>query len=211
MEKREKTIETEEKILQAARKVFLEKGLDGSRMQEIADTAGINKALLHYYFRKKENLFLEIIRRAVKDFFPNIILIWGQEMPFDKKVKTFVEKYITFILENSELPRFFINVLYLHPEMLLSVMEIQDFVKIVDLQSIIDSEAKKGRIIKVDAYQFIITVISLCIFPAIANPLMRMTLSISEEHYKKMMEERKKIVPEIILKWLEFENNITNK
>jgi AcrR family transcriptional regulator len=199
-------VETEDRILLAAREVFLKKGLEGARMQEIADKAGINKALLHYYFRKKEKLFLEIIKQAKKDFFPSLIFIWGKDIPFEVKIYEFVDKYITFIMQNSDLPRFFINVLYQNPEMLLSVMELEDFVKMINLQEILDKEAAEGRIRKTDAYHFIISLLSLCIFPALANPLMRLTLNFDEKEYNVLLEERKKIVPEIILKWLEFNN-----
>ncbi len=201
---------TEERILLAAREVFLKKGLEGARMQEIADKAEINKALLHYYFRKKENLFHEIIKRAVKDFFPNVIFIWGQNIPFERKVYEFVDKYITFIIDNTDLPRFFINLLYQNPELLISIIELKDMVKMVNLQEILDNEAESGTIKNVDAYHFIITVLSLCIFPAISNPLLRATLTLTEDEYMKLIEERKQIVPEIVLKWLEFDNKNNN-
>jgi AcrR family transcriptional regulator len=201
---------TEERILLAAREVFLKKGLEGARMQEIADKAEINKALLHYYFRKKENLFHEIIKRAVKDFFPNVIFIWGQNIPFERKVYEFVDKYITFIMDNTDLPRFFINLLYQNPELLISIIELKDMVKMVNLQEILDNEAESGTIKNVDAYHFIITVLSLCIFPAISNPLLRATLTLTEDEYMKLIEERKQIVPEIVLKWLEFDNKNNN-
>ncbi len=64
--------DTEEQILKAARKLFENKGFNGARMQEIADEAGINKSLLHYYFRSKEGLFDQIFLEAFKDFWPSI-------------------------------------------------------------------------------------------------------------------------------------------
>ncbi len=198
--------DTEMKILQAARQVFLSKGYEGARMQEIADSAGINKALLHYYFRKKENLFVEIIKQALGDFFPKITNIWVKDIPFDDRVRQFIVNYISFSLENPDLPRFFINVLYQKPELFVTGIHLKDYVKILNLQEILDNEAKSGRIKQVDAYQFIITILSLCIFPAISNPLLRTTFKLSEDKFKEMMEERKEIVPEIVLNWLHINN-----
>jgi AcrR family transcriptional regulator len=68
-----KALTTEEKILEAAKKVFHRKGFEGARMQEIADEAGINKALLHYYFRTKENLFDDVFKAAFREIFPNYL------------------------------------------------------------------------------------------------------------------------------------------
>src|SRR2546425_901472 len=76
---------TENKILQAAKKVFITKGLDGARMQDIADEAGINKALLHYYFRSKDKLFEVIFMEAATSLFPKIVSILDEDISlFDK-------------------------------------------------------------------------------------------------------------------------------
>ena len=65
--------DTEQLILEAAKKVFFNKGFDGARMQEIADVAGINKALLHYYFRSKDKLFEAIFFDAFQQFIPRVV------------------------------------------------------------------------------------------------------------------------------------------
>jgi TetR/AcrR family transcriptional regulator len=72
MDKPNSYSETERKILQAAREVFQRKGLYGARMQEIADAAGINKALLHYYFRNKDKLFDAIFSDVFQNFIPGL-------------------------------------------------------------------------------------------------------------------------------------------
>ena len=82
--------ETEQKILDAAKQVFLVKGLAGARMQEIADEAGINKALLHYYFRSKEKLFEKILNEAFTNIIPNIITIFTSNLPFFEKIRLFL-------------------------------------------------------------------------------------------------------------------------
>ncbi len=89
---------TERQILEAAKKVFGRKGMDGARMQEIADEAGLNKALLHYYFRNKERLFQEVIREVFSSFFPRIMTVMSLEgMAFEEKIRTFVNEYLDLI------------------------------------------------------------------------------------------------------------------
>lgn len=196
--------DTERKILDAAQAVFLKKGLAGARMQEIADAASINKALLHYYFRSKDKLFMEIVKSHIGDFFPKIFYIWMEDLDFDKKVKKFVSEYISFFINNPDLPWFFINVVHQNPEMILSIIKIANIPNMDNLQKQLNAEAGKGVIKKVEAHNFLLTLISLCIFPLIASPLLKLTFEFSDDEFSKIMEERKKIVSQIILSWLNF-------
>ena len=82
---------TEAQILKAAREVFIAKGLDGARMQEIADHAGINKALLHYYFRTKEKLFEAVFREVASNLFPAMKQVLSAELGIKEKITFFVK------------------------------------------------------------------------------------------------------------------------
>src|SRR5271169_392301 len=107
---------TKEKILAAAKKVFMTKGMAGARMQDIADEAGINKALLHYYFRSKDKLFEMIYLEEAKKFFPKISMIFQSELPLFEKIKQFADEYISEILENPYLPWFVFNEINRDPD-----------------------------------------------------------------------------------------------
>ena len=109
MVNKEKDKSTEEKILDAARKVFVQKGLDGARMQDIADEAGINKALLHYYFRTKDKLFEMIFMETVGKIFPRFEMILLSDMDFFEKIRQIVSSYIEVIIHNPYLPLFVLN------------------------------------------------------------------------------------------------------
>ena len=108
MEKTEK-ISTETKILAAAEEVFLKSGYDGSRMQEIADLAGINKAMLHYYFRSKDLLFERIFEQKFSQFFPKIQELTTMPISFTEKVCIYVELHINLLRQNPYLPLFIIQ------------------------------------------------------------------------------------------------------
>jgi AcrR family transcriptional regulator len=101
---------TEEKIVQAAEKVFIEKGMAGARMQQIADEAGINKALLHYYYRSKEKLFSIVFRTAIRALIPNLIKSYNsREGDFQFKIRKFVDTYLTMMEKNPHIPGFVIH------------------------------------------------------------------------------------------------------
>lgn len=106
---------TEEKILEAAKTVFLAKGMDGARMQEIADEAGINKALLHYYFRSKERLFEAIFSHIVKFAFPEITRIIASEEPVVVKIERVIDAYLGLLLKHPFIPGFIMKELSRDP------------------------------------------------------------------------------------------------
>ena len=113
-----KNISAEEKILAAAHKVFTTKGMNGARMQDIADEAGINKALLHYYFKDKDKLFETIFVVEAQRFFPKITMIFQSDAPLFEKIENFVSEYIDEMQENPYLPWFVINEMNRDPEKL---------------------------------------------------------------------------------------------
>jgi TetR/AcrR family transcriptional regulator len=104
-----KDLNTEEKILAAARAVFMEKGMDGARMQDIADRAGINKALLHYYFRNKDKLFEMIFQDAMGRFMPRLADVIIADVDFFVKIEKMVSMYMDMLAQNPYLPQFVLN------------------------------------------------------------------------------------------------------
>ena len=102
-------LSTEEKILKAAEEVFMRDGYDGSRMQDIADVAGINKALLHYYFRSKDKLFEKVFDAKIQGFFPKVDVVFNQDILFIDKIYFFIEGYMELLRKNPYLPLFVLN------------------------------------------------------------------------------------------------------
>ena len=155
---------TEEKILNAAQEVFIQKGMDGSRMQEIADHAGINKALLHYYFRTKQKLFEAIFKKVFKHVFPKIEMLILSDKPIEEKLGTFIEKYIDVLLMNPYLPTFIIKEMHRDPDFLASVMKSQG-IHPEHIINVFEKEMEAGRIRKMNPQDLMINVLGLCIFP----------------------------------------------
>jgi TetR/AcrR family transcriptional regulator len=192
-------ITTEKKILDAAKKVFQRKGFDGSRMQEIADEAGINKALLHYYFRSKENLFETVFREAFNDLFRKIFSSIGSSLPLDEKVRYICNDYISFMQKNPYIPSFILNGIQRNPEKIAALLQSSPTPPTEILKKVKQSLEDAG-LNEIDHRQFIINIISLSIFPIIAKPLLKNILNLSEEEFDAFIETRKKELPEFILR-----------
>jgi TetR/AcrR family transcriptional regulator len=199
MIKVEKDTNAEQKILAAAKKIFTLKGLDGARMQDIADEAGINKALLHYYFRSKDKLFEVIFNEAFTRFLPRLNHVIESDMPLFEKIEKFTGHYIDMAIENPYLPLFVLNEMNKHPEEFFKKVWADDKPKVEILVVQIEKEKKKGAIKNIAPQQLIMNMMSLCVFPFVGKPLFKMIMHIEDEQYRKLMEQRKKEVAGFII------------
>lgn len=195
-------IPAEEKIRHAARSVFQSKGLHGARMQDIADKAGINKALLHYYFRSKEQLFEAVFREAFQQLFSNFEII-SSNLPFAEKIEKFVQGYIDILLLHPFLPGFVIHEINQDPARFEQVfLPAGATAKFKNVLSIMGTELKKNGYAGVDARQFMVNIISLCIFPFVAKPMICKIMGIKEQEFKKFIANRKKLIPSLVIQSL---------
>ena len=190
---------TEDRILHAARKVFIAKGMAGARMQDIADEAGINKALLHYYFRSKEKLFETIFKELSIQFLPRVNAVFESDLPLFEKIETFCSEYISKMIENPFIPLFIVNEINKQPEVFLKKMWGGKKPLVGKLVQQIEAEVKKGKIKRIEPAQLLLNMVSMCIFPFVGKPLCQMVMGISESGYRQLMEERKKLVPQFII------------
>lgn len=195
---------TEHKILEAAKKVFQQKGMGGARMQEIADEAGINKALLHYYFKNKEQLFEGIYKESFRKIFPQFNEILATDEPMEKKMATLVSNYIDMLLENPQLPSFVIYEMNREPGNFLDFIQSNELRPKFDiLVKLLEEEAKKGKIKPIPAFHIVINMIAMCVFPFAAAPMIKGIAGLDDITFNKMMEERKELVTQFILKAIE--------
>lgn len=192
-------IQTEDQILNAAKKVFQQQGFAGARMQAIADEAGINKSMLHYYFRSKDKLFQRVFQESIRQFFPKIFAVLNADLDFTAKVEKLVDTYYSTFLEQPHLPRFVIHEMNQHPQRFKKFMK-NNGMKIPEhFMKQIKAEANAGRIKKIDPKEFIINTIGLCVFPLIARPMIETVFKMDDKQYKEFLENRKRELPKFIL------------
>ncbi len=192
-------INTENKILVAAKKVFIIKGMTGARMQEIANEADINKSLLHYYFRSKEKLFEAVFKDTFYQFIPKIDMLLSSKLSLQDKIKGFVNEYLELLQENPHLPQFILHELNRDPERLVELMNLSG-IKQIDPITNLERELKALKIKNVNAKHLFINIIALCIFPFIARPILEHVIFDTEQgSFEKLIEERKTEIPEFII------------
>ena len=182
---------TEEKIFLSARKVFQKKGFAGARMQEIADEAGINKAMLHYCFKNKELLFEAVFMNAFGQLAPQINQIFNSEDTLFGKIEKFTENYISFVLENPYMPQFIVQELNNNPEFAQKLLHHPNRPNPQNLIVQINKEIELGIIKPIHPKQLLLDIISMTVFPFAAQIMARGIIGISEEEFQQLMQERK--------------------
>ena len=188
--------ETEEKIIVSAEKLFYQKGKAGTSMQDIADDAGINRTLLNYYFRSKDQLFEAVFRKALGSFVPNLAALLDTDMAFESYVPAMVETIIDTMLENPQIPIFVLQELSSNPKRMPQIMKEMG---IDPVRTIDNMGANVPSIAGMDPRQVILNLISLCIFPFAAKPVVLDILYNGDEQaYIEAMKERKTLLPQII-------------
>jgi len=205
----EQSVAAEERILKAATKIFREKGREGARMQEIADAAGINKALLHYYFRSKDQLFERVFQESARLFFFRLNEILQSERDIFQKITQLCDAYISLSVENPFIPVFIIGEMNRSQDIFISNMftATQSRPDFSIFRQQLQAAAEAGIIRRVAPHQLIMNILGLCIFPVIAKPMMQFNMGIGEGEFMALMEERKRLVPELIISSLKIEKS----
>ena len=193
-------LSSEEKIIQAARRVFVSKGYAGARMQDIADEAGINKALLHYYFRSKENLFEVIFREAFDTLIPRVVELFREDIDFFDKIRGLTQAYITMAMENPYIPLFVLHQMHTDPgQFKKSFGMIARRIPLQQFREEIGKAVREGIIKPVEPHQLMMHILSLCLFPFIARPMFQMVMQLTDAQFRAMAEARKEGVAEFII------------
>lgn len=194
-----KTENTETEILIAAKEIFQQKGMAGARMQEIADKAKINKALLHYYYRSKQLLFEAVFKSAFSLLAPQLNKVLNDDSDLFEKIRKFTENYVSFVIKHPYLPNFVIQELNKNPEFVQKLRSEKNFSSIEKFKLQVSDAINQGIIKPIEAEQLFINIISLNIFPFIGEPLLMALVNVDKESYNKILENRKTEVAEFII------------
>ena len=192
-------VNTEQVVLNAAVEIFQSKGFAASRMQEIADKAGINKALLHYYFRNKQLLFEAVFKSALGQLAPEISKIFNADLSISEKITQFVAHYIPFVNKNRFLPVFIIQELNNNPAFAAQFFSSNSLPQTEKFRKQLFDAAEKGEIRKVNPDQFILDIFSVVVFPFVGRPLMKNLLQKDDQGFDDLVEGRIEHVTTMLL------------
>ena len=196
--------DTEKNILDSARRVFQRKGMGGTRMQEIADEAKINKSLLHYYFRSKQKLFDAVFKDTAFEFMFVLKNVFNSDEELKVKIPKIVEIYIDYLKKKPYVVTFLLRELQSEPKIFMKIIETIN-PKSLKIFTQIENEIKKGKIKPINAEHLFINILSLTIFPIMAKPIILVGLmNGNNEKFETFVEERKTQVVDFIFSAIEI-------
>ena len=193
----------EQQILEAAEREFLEKGYDGARTTSIAKTAGVTHAMLHYYFRTKEQLFEHIIDKKMSEIVPLMTHLFGNsDLPLVKRIEEAVSVHFDFVVSNPDLPRFLINEVLPNKERCdLFRSKIENVLYFVDnLQREVNEAAASGEVEQFNVLLLFQSVLSLNIFPSVMENMIENLLGDNGQSMKEVLAQRKAENIELIMR-----------
>ena len=193
--------QTEEKIFEAATDVFVEKGLDGARMQDIATHAGINKALLHYYFRTKDKLFEKVFEKIAGKMLSKFAPVFDENLSLEDKIRFFIKTHIEFMHDNPALPAFVLNEVNRNPARIKKLLNTVDFPKLwKTLYGQHQNELIKYNLTEENFPQVMTTIASMSVFPFAARGILEAIFQKMGIDFEEYIEERKTFAAEFVIK-----------
>jgi AcrR family transcriptional regulator len=193
---------TEDKIKEAARSVFLSKGFSGCSSREIAKAAGMNVALLNYYFRSKQKLFSLIFAAAMEDFMRSMIEVFQQDLQLEEKLRIYIEKEYEFLSQHPELANFIINEIKQDQHSFFDHAEQFNQVRDSGVFAEFEMAQERGEVRKIDILTLTLLILSNCHYPFMAKNFMKEMLSMDDQGYQNSLQEHKKFVTEMLINYL---------
>jgi len=192
---------TEEKIFEAATEVFLQKGMDGTRMQDIADYAGINKSLLHYYYRTKDHLFNAVFEKIAGQIFRKFAPVLDENLTLEEKIRFFFREHITFLQKNPRLPSFILNEINRNPARIKKLIQLIDINKLwTTLEAQHKEELEKYNINRENIPQLMTSIAAMSVFPFAARALITSIMEKMGYNFDDYIENRKEYAADFVIK-----------
>ncbi|PKD44473.1 TetR/AcrR family transcriptional regulator [Rhodohalobacter barkolensis] len=190
---------TELKIFEAARDVFQSKGLEGARMQEIADKADINKSMLHYYYRSKEKLFEKVYELSIIKLMPQVASLLNEEMPLDVKLRKFSMKYLELVKANPDIPLFVIHEMNKNPGRLKKFIAKEIGKRVQPFLDQLKEEREKGNTVNLPPEQIFVNIMAMLVFPFLGRPVLQVIFDMDEEAFSQFIAVREAFMPDYLV------------
>ncbi|MEQ6120453.1 TetR/AcrR family transcriptional regulator [Reichenbachiella sp. MALMAid0571] len=185
---------TEKLIKEKAKILFFKKGFLNATTQEIADEAGVNRALIHYYFRSREQMLEILLDEVLLEKKERARKILGSDLPFKEKIATYVDITVDYGIAYPYLENFIISEIARHPE------KIKDFCSVNRkkpndlIKKQLEEEIANEKIAPISSEQFMVNLIALCNYPLLAKPVLQTIHGMTDAAYRKFLLERKQII-----------------
>jgi AcrR family transcriptional regulator len=186
--------QTEKLIKDKAKTLFFQKGFLDATTQEIADEAGVNRALIHYYFRSRDIMLDILLEETLQEKKERVRRILNSELPFREKIASYIDAVVDYGLTYPYLENFIISETARHPDKVRDFC-LKDKVKSSDLiREGLEAEIRKKKIAPISPEHFMVNLSSLCNYPLLAKSVLQTIHGMTDAAYKKFLIERKQVI-----------------
>jgi TetR/AcrR family transcriptional regulator len=186
--------QTEKLIKEKAKNLFFQKGFLNATTQEIADEAGVNRALIHYYFRSREQMLEILLDETLSEKKDRVRTILSSDLPFKEKIAKYIDVVVDHGLKYPYLDNFIVSEMARHPEKIKIFCAKDPFRSSDFIRSQLEREVKNGTLATISAEHFMVNLISLCNYPLLAKSVIQTVHGMSDTAYRKFLMERKRII-----------------
>ena len=192
-----KARDTEQLIIDTARKIFLVEGRLHATTEDIGKAAGLPRTSVHYYFRTRDALFKRVFNEALEELTKKLNSIVESDLAFGKKIEQYVEVWLSYSIIYPHLDTFvvteIINEAY-------TPVDRKANVKMNAFMKQIKKAMDDGILIKMPPPHFVLNLFSLLRYPSICAPLYKQLLDVSDAQYQKLLKERKAFVLKALMR-----------
>lgn len=193
--------DTRTEILDAARSEFLTHGYEGARLQTIADQIGVTKAMIHYYFNTKKELFERVYSQSISEVFGGLDEVIQKDIPLFKKIEELVERCLNKSENNPRVLAFVITEANRKADWLQPILEENLRLELATFEKELDKAASNYQIAAVDAHNLLLNIFSLCYYPALSATINQSLLDTATSENGNPVN-RKGLILDTILNWL---------
>lgn len=196
----DKNSEVKERILNVARELFITHGYNATSVRDIAKAADTNVAMVNYYFSSKYNLFEIIFSDAINVLFSRVIKVLNSDKPISELIASWIDSYYETLMEYPQIPIFILNAISQNPERLVAkINEFEPYNLYVKISERLEVEARKGTIRETPSLDFLLNILSLCVFPFMFGSMATKVAGKTLEDYNEVLEEHKKYVIDFVI------------
>jgi AcrR family transcriptional regulator len=190
----EEAIQTEKLIKETAKKLFFQKGFLDATTQEIADDAGVNRALIHYYFRSREQMLDMLLEETILEKKERVTRILSSALPFRQKIASYINAVVDHGLEYPHLENFIVSETARHPDKVKNLCTRYPTKSTDLIREQLAQEIRKKRLAPISPEHFMVNLVALCNYPLLAKSILKTVHGMTDTGYKKFLTERKKII-----------------
>lgn len=190
----DESLQTEKLIKEKAKKLFFQKGFLDATTQEIADEAGVNRALIHYYFKSREQMLDMLLEETILEKKERVVRILSSNLPFREKIARYIDAVVDHGLAYPYLENFIVSETARHPDKVKNLCTRHPGKSTDMIREQLEQEIKKKKLAPISAEHFMVNLIALCNYPLISKSVLKTVHGMTDAAYKKFLLERKKVI-----------------